>query len=394
MAVGLDPRLSITDTTTVIKSVSEEILIADPREAPLLKTISPNLDNLPVPCESNPYYWQTDILAPLSIAVSDTTGCTAGDETLYVASGYGEYFRKGGLWLTENAEVVWAGATTDANKALDTITIVRGVGASAASSIDTGTTLTYVGQATLENESDWDSFYETPAQIDNRVQIFHESVDVSLVEQATARYGMSNPLDYHTTKRLPELMRGMNRALYHGWKETATATVAGTFGGLADTTSAYIYSAFRNNKASAALAESDIEALMEEMFPYIGAANMPTILVCNSWAKRKISSWWESRVRIDRGENEVGLVIDRIRTDFGDLDVLLDYLCPNNKIYLLNPKHIGVGPLRGNGQDLSFAWRQPSNSKMSDLKVLYGAYTVYWGNPKVHGEIYSFSTTT
>ena len=397
MAATLDPKTSYGDTTLRIASVSDEIILTDPMATPTLKYLSPNMDNLSVDAISDPYYWVEDSLMPMATTLASVKLTTGETATFEVAAGYGEYLRKGTVVRIDD-ELILVGTTTDASKGTDDVgkiaTSGRGFGGSTAALHATTATVYFVGQATLETESAWDSFYVTPTMPYNQFQVFSVPVELTRVAQATQQYGISNPQSYHEDKALTDLMKLVNRSIFNGWRRSATSSYPGAFGAFPDTTAAYIHSTHRSAQSSVALAESTIEGGMQTCFEDVGSDNMPKVLVCNAWAKRKISSWWENRARIERGETSIGLVVDRIETDFGPLDVLLDYLCPPNALYLLNPANIGIGPLKGNGQNLAFSWYDIPYSSIGNLRVLWGAYTMEMRAPKTHYAITGFSTTT
>jgi len=396
MAATLDPKTSFGETTTIVKCVADELVMTDPSATPLLKYISPNMNNLSGVFNSDPYYWVDDTLEPVSVTLQSQL--TTGQTNLQVQSGMGEYFRKGTVVKLDD-ELVLVATTTDASKADDTAVISHAFADTTATHHTTGATAYIVGQATLETETVWDSFYVTPTMPWNRVQIMSAPLEMTQLEMNTARHSDVNDWQYQKDKVLLQLMKRLNRNLYDGVREasTPTAAIPGAFGGLMDDTSNWpIYDSGDNvlDLGGAALTEDHIEDAMEEIFDAVGTDNMPKLLVCSGHAKRKISSWWENRVRIDRAQNEIGLTIDRIETDFGYLDVLMDMACPKapvsiGSLFLLNTDHIKFGPHVG----CEFTWYAPAITMIGKQEVLWGAYTLEIGAAKTHGRLYNFSTT-
>lgn len=393
MAAVLDPKASFTDTAALVKNVADELIMTDPTATPFLKYISPNLNNLSGAFDSDPYYWVDDTLEPVSIVLVSRN--TKEETTLYVASNTGEWFRKGTVIQIDD-ELLLVKVNSTSSKEGDTIEVSHSFGGTVYATHTTGSVAYIAGHATLETETTWDSAYATPTLPYNRFQIMSAPVEMTQIEMNTKQYSGVNKWDYQRDKQLTHTMRRFNKTLFVGqrlvYSTPSSASVPSSMGGLLSTDANWpIYDSGANviDLNDAALTEDHIEDAMKEIFTAVGTDHMPNLLVCAGHAKRKISSWWENRVRIDRSESTVGLTIDRIQTDFGELDVLLDAACPPASIFLLNSKLLKIGPYTG----CAFSYYAPAVTMIGKQEVLWGAYTFEIGGAKCHGRIYDFSLT-
>jgi len=139
------------------------------------------------------------------------------------------------------------------------------------------------------------------------------------------------------------------------------------------------------NANSAALTRKMIEDTMEDCYL---AGGTPDTIICNSWAKRKITSFYEDLIRTERSEERGGSTITTIVTDFGEIEVLFDKWCPSDRLYLVEPEKIGWVTYR------PFDVYDRASTGDYKLKDVLGEYSFVVVNETAHGYIHTFSTTT
>ena len=123
-----------------------------------------------------------------------------------------------------------------------------------------------------------------------------------------------------------------------------TASIAGT-----STTARVMggYQAFvtDNLVSGSTLAQSQFENAVKEA--YADGGDGPWIALCSPNNLQKIKNFYDSSnyLRIDRTEETVGMVIERILTPYGSVDLLLDRWAKNTEIPILDAGHVGFKTL-------------------------------------------------
>jgi hypothetical protein len=216
----------------------------------------------------------------------------------------------------------------------------------------------------------------------NYTQIFQSGIQVTGTMQQTSQWGIADELEYNRNKKIPELTRLINRAVYYqdAAKAGGSTTAARAFGGLP----AFV-TTNTANLSSAALTRKDIEDMLQAIFL---AGGKPDVIFCQPWLKRKISSFYEGSVRTERDETRGGVSIDVVVSEFGEIKVAMDRWAKPGELYFLTSEHVGFLPLR------PFSWRDMPSTGDWVAQELIGEYTFIVRCPGAHGRIYGASTTT
>ena len=396
------PKTSIGETTTIERAVDDKIVLVNQKAIPFLKVVSPSLNNLPVPCTEVKYEWLEDELpitsskggatAGTASRVTPTGSITTAATTFYVNYGEGEYFLTGYILQIGDEQVV----ITTKGTAADVVTVTRAYGGTTAATHAAGVTVEVVGRVHNEGGDATGDSYVVPTMPYNSTQIFQFEFDLTSTEQGIVRYGNVNRLEYLENKTLSHLMKLVERQLIYGRRVVRTTTSAiaatvGSFGGLMDSTAAYIYASNRNDLSSAAIDRDDVLDLLQEIFALVGPEYMPTHLMCNAWVKRKLNAMFEPYVRTDRMDKQGVYLVESILTDYGVIDLLLNHQCPAARAFFVHAPFVAVGPLSGS-QFKTVKLAQTTG--LADKWQLWGEYTAMIKNPKCHGEIYGISTSS
>jgi hypothetical protein len=212
-----------------------------------------------------------------------------------------------------------------------------------------------------------------------------ETVQVSGTQEKIKQYGIKGELTYQESKKFTEMAISFEKMLFNNYRAAGSATTARSFGGLPQFITDNL-----TNCSSAALTEKNIMDTLQDVFDDVGLSNMPKTLVCNGWAKRKITSFYAPYAKMDRAERTGGVVVDTIDTEFGQLDLSLNTHCPSSKLYLLNLDKLGIGPLDGR----AFARQELAKSGDYTRVQIIGEYTTKFTDDKCHALVYGFSTTS
>ncbi len=73
---------------------------------------------------------------------------------------------------------------------------------------------------------------------------------------------------------------------------------------------------------------------------------MPQLIMCGAFNKRLISSWFAGGVRTERSEATGGVVINKLDTDFGTLEIMMNRRMPVDEVYIIQKEKVGWVTLR------------------------------------------------
>ena len=213
-------------------------------------------------------------------------------------------------------------------------TVTRAWGGTQATHADSSV-VTIVGQSRLEGAATADSAWTEPSSATNCVNIYHHEVDVSRSAANMQRYGIGDLVTREIDKAMLQLPRQLNKSFYHGQRKAGSATTAPSAGG------AKVYITTNDNPLSStpALTQKNIEDEIQDCYD---AGGNPTLILCNSWAKRKLADFYAGSVRTERSETMGGISIDRITSPLGvELSVVVDRDCQTDHVYIIDPNYTG-----------------------------------------------------
>lgn len=387
MAQGQLSTLSDTSITPT-RVISSVVSIIEPSDIPCLTKFGYGMDKRVklVNGLNNKYEWlegtlraQTDQLngainsSVTAVVLDDSSKIRVGD-VIEVDSEY--------MWISANV--------TGTN----TLTVTRGYAGTTAASHSDNAVVTYLFSARLEGADSDPQPYNLPSAPYNYSQIIQAELRATGSElHASTRYGMTNLQEYRRLQLLGgygggdgkkgsagELMLDLERTFFKGNRQLRTASVGGAMGGFE--------SFVTTNVTDAAGASLDPKMLEDQMANCWQAGGNPKTIICNQWVRRKITSFYAGNVRTERREDVGGMVIDTVRTHFGDLDILMNRHCPASKLYIVQDEKVGWFVLRD--------WKEEELSKGGDYerKQIVGEFGFILCNEKAHAVIKNISTTS
>lgn len=324
------PLTTYSDTTPHKRVVTDVISLIDPSDAPMIEALG-GLDGASSKFEfvnepSTKVEWLEDTLASLSGLLNGTITSTATTITLTDADNFQE-----GHIIEIDSERMWVSAV---NNATEVVTVTRAYEGSSATHADSAT-VTIVGMARLEGADSDDVAYTDRTVGSNYTQIFHQEVKVTRSQRQISQYGISDEMSYQGDKVIPSLMRLIERHFFNSTVSKAgSATTPRQFGG---------YQAFvtDNKTTGATLAQSQFENAVKAA--YTDGGSGPWLAFCHPDNLQKVKNLYDSSnfLRIDRTEQTLGMVIERILTPYGTVDLVLDRWAKAAQIPLIDPKHAG-----------------------------------------------------
>lgn len=374
MATVSGSRSTLSDTTAQKRSVMDTILTLSVEDIPMTRLCGTG------PEATNPKFeWEEDSLFPTSVTIASGLDSDSTTTTASCSSGDTAYLHVGNV-LKIDSEYVWVSGISS-----NTLTIARAQGGTTGATHADASTAYIVGTATKENAD--------PGQMNTMVlsfpynypQQFEGYIQVSQMQENTSVYGYGSDMAYQKTMKLKELAIELEKAIFWGQRQLQTADVPYLMGGLE-----YYITDNVTNCSGAAITQKNILDTVQDMWTDVGPSKFGKTIVCGAWAKRKITDMFQPYVRATMHDKVGGLRIDKIMTDFGELDVLLHPWCPTDKLYILNLEYIKLHPYKGG------AWQEvdmPVDGAYKK-KRFYGCYTMSVRGDKAHGKVYGFSTSS
>lgn len=378
------------------EDISDVIDAIDPRDTPMLAVLgfgqeagpAAGADSLRFPCIQPQHSWLNDSLIPsVSAVVSSSGGPPVTGVT--VTAGEGEYFNVNDIILIEEGHYRISSISND------TLTVAA-VDSETPAAPATGATIYVLGNAQVEGQlaANLVESSTVTEQTTNFTQIFMDVVRVAGSWEATEQYGISNPFDRETDKKIKEVVLKLERAAHYGRRTatfpTSNAQPARRMGGLWH----FIRddaNAITSDANGASFNESRLLDLLEEIW---AAGGRPDKIYVGSKQKRAMNNFTVPFVNMNRTDSTAGVIVGRYESDFGDIDIVLDrYVKPTDAI-VCTTEYLGLGPLKGNGNSRAFSLEKlPRRGDLEEAMIL-GEYTMeVRNNTRAHGWIFDLAAS-
>jgi hypothetical protein len=376
MAIYDGPKTTFSDVTTQARVISDVIQMVDPRDTPLVSRLGLDGARSKFNIQLNGYKIELleDELDPLETTANNGGVIGASDTTFEVSDG--SVFQDGHVILIDAEYMVVKSANVQTNEIEVYSRSYGGTNATHA----TDAVIQIVGMARLEgDDADFGALVDVSAPF-NYTSIFQKAVQVSGTQQVISQYGIEDEFLYQANKAVPHLLRLVERAAFHGVRSAGSASTPRSLGGLGT----YI----TNNvlDAGGAIAKADVDALMEEI---IMDGGYPDLLVMNPRVANDLRALLDSSsfVRVSQDENKLGLeAIERVMTQYGELELVMDRWCPTHTAYVLESAKVGFYTLRG------FEVKELARSGDSVKGEVVGEVSLLLANDKAHGKIVGITT--
>lgn len=324
------PLTTYSDTTPQKRVITDVISILDPSDAPLVERLG-GLDGAMskfrfVNWPGNPVEWLEDTLGPLADALDGSITSVATTITVDDAS----VFQEGHI-IEVDSEQMWISAVAVATEIL---TVTRNYSGTQATHADDAA-VTIVGMARLEGDESDDIAFTDRTVGSNYTQIFHKEIKVSRTQDQITQYGISEESAYQGDKAVPELMRLVERQAFRGARKAGSATTPRAFGGLGT------FITDNTVNAGGAMVQADFDEALRLAYEDGGAGNYVAPVESSNMVDIKGFLDSSSYLRVDVDESTVGMDIERIRTPFGIVDLMLDRWSQKATQYLINPDNAG-----------------------------------------------------
>ena len=210
----------------------------------------------------------------------------------------------------------------------------------------------------------------------------------------TQQYGLQgNDLDKQAADTVAEQFVAMEQEFVHGDRFAGTSAIPALQGGIFDfitsTNGAQV-----TDLSGAALVRSDIDDILQALFYEVGGDKMAHTLVVSAWAKRKLSSFFSGAERLGPGTGQTaGVMVDRLNTDFGVLDILMHTAVRQDEMYFLRQENHRMGHHGTLGRP-QLRQLPPSSTGPRVQQAFYADVSSIHSGPRAEALILGMSTTT
>lgn len=364
-------KQTYSDTATQVRIISDVIRMIDPVDTPLIAALG-GLDAARSKFQVRQNGKMIELMEDEYAATAGAfnNGGEVATDTLSVTVADGSILQPGHV-IFFGTEYAWVSAVSG-----NDVTIVRTVGG-----VNDTATLTeafsIVGMTRLEGD---DADYVGLNAISttyNYTGIVQKALNVSGTDEAIDYYGMGSPFAYQAAKAVPELLRNIELQLFHGYRAAGNKSgpIARSWGGLD------VFMGSNTTGSVGGITKADIDFVMEACY---GDGGQPNLLVCNQAVAQDLKDIIDSSdfVRVDQSETRLGLgPLQTVSGQFGSLQVVMDRWCPVSKVYLLDPRKIGLFTLR------PFGWKPLAVTGDSKKGEVLGEFSLLVAHNEAHGTL-------
>ena len=195
----------------------------------------------------------------------------------------------------------------------------------------------------LEGAEAPESVHSTRTMKSNICQIMSKATSVSGTLNALNPYGIGNEYAQEINDRLLELKRDMEYFFLSGTKATESGVTPRQMDGLMNLVGNSI-------DASGELTEDILVDAMEKMWE-AGVSSENIYAFCGATVKRKINKLVAenaaTRIHAELGQRHtLGIMVDRLVSDFGDFNVVLNRHMPKNALLIVDLNEVEIATLR------------------------------------------------
>ncbi|MER5213697.1 DUF5309 family protein [Streptomyces sp. NPDC002838] len=243
------------------------------------------------------------------------------------------------------------------------------------------------------------------ANVDNIVQIHHETVEVSYTKLAAvqAKSGInnaqSNPVtneaDWQIEQMLKQMVRDIEFSFLQGtYQKPVDNTTARKTRGLLEAITTNVIAVDAGAGAPGPLTEDMILDLLQSIWDNGGIQESDTAtIIANSFQKRQLTKIFITDKNYEEGSRTVGGVrVQTIETDFGTLNIMLDRHMPASSLAVASLEQCMPVYQEIPGKGHFFA--EPlARTGAKDRTQLYGEVGLNYGNQRTHGKITNLTTS-
>ncbi|HED54226.1 MAG TPA: hypothetical protein ENJ00_08500 [Phycisphaerales bacterium] len=372
-----------SDLPELVEDVSDVIGIVSPFETPLLN----HLGDPKRAAQSTVHEWVEDQLLANADAINQTTFTPGPTTATSITVDNGSRFQVGDLVQPDGSgEVIFVAAISG-----DTLSVIRGYGATTAVALADNMVLNILGNAALEGDDAPAARFTSRTRKQNFTQIFTAAVEVSGSMQASRAYGVEDEVDYQKQERMRELLRDLENCVINGVAPTTnqigSSSVRRSMDGIIPMIETNDFAPGQGGLPSGGGTNSDelTEELLNAALRLVwdqSGGSIDTIVVGGA-QKRKINEFASASRQYLPEDTAYRDMISVYESDFGVCRIVLSRWTPPDTLLLLDSSRLEVMPLQGR----SFHFKPLAASGDAFKGQVIGEYTLEMKNENAHAKL-------
>ncbi|MBX3368544.1 MAG: DUF5309 family protein [Phycisphaeraceae bacterium] len=364
------------------EDVADIVSIVSPFETPLLD----HLGDAKRSSESTIHEWIEDALLPNTDQINQTTFTPSATTATSITVDSGVRFQPGDLVRPGNSTEVMLVTAVASN----TLTVVRGYGATTAHALANDMLLTILGNAALEGADANAARFTSRIRRRNYTQIFTSTVEVSGSMQAARAHGVADEMDFQKQERTRELLRDLENCVINGVAPASdpqgSTTVRRSMNGLLRIIQSNRFvpgvAGFPSGGGVGdVLNEEVLNAALRRVWEQ-SSARIDTIVVGGA-QKRRINAFASAARSYLPEETRFRDMVSVYESDYGVCRVILSRWVPQDYVLMLDSSRVEVLPLSGR----SFHFKPLAARGDAHAGQVIGEYTLECRNENAHAII-------
>lgn len=364
------------------EDVADIVSIVSPFETPLLD----HLGDAKRSSESTIHEWIEDALLPNTDQINQTTFTPSATTATSITVDNGVRFQPGDLVRPGSSTEVMLVTAVASN----TLTVVRGYGATTPHALANDMLLTILGNAALEGADANAARFTSRIRRRNYTQIFTSTVEVSGSMQAARAHGVADEMDFQKQERTRELLRDLENCVINGVAPASdpqgSTTVRRSMNGLLRIiqTNRFVpgVAGFpAGGGVGDVLNEEVLNAALRRVWEQ-SSARIDTIVVGGA-QKRRVNAFASAARSYLPEETRFRDMVSVYESDYGVCRVILSRWVPQDCVLMLDSSRVEVLPLSGR----SFHFKPLAARGDSHAGQVIGEYTLECRNENAHAII-------
>jgi len=270
---------------------------------------------------------------------------------------------------------------TAVNGATKELTVVRGHASTTAEPITSGGKIEVMFVEGQEGRDARQARYKKRVKKSNITQIFDDTIEVTGTAQSVTQYGISDIYENEKQKKQVELALQLEKAIINGilYEDGDKRLMKGIRDYIATNVT---------NASNAALTIDMINDLAQQQYEK-GAFNEggQFAIMVGAKQKRKLSKLDENKIILPRADDTRGSAVDRIVTDFGEFDIMLNNNLRPDELLIVDTNRIKIRPLK----DRDFFHKYLGDKGDYVTGMLVGEYTLEFKQEAAHGRLHNLA---
>ena len=375
MTVYDQPKSTLSDTGPDIRVIADVVKMIDPHDTPLIVALG-GLDGarskLNIKGLGTKIEWIEDSLSTMATTVNNTDAIATDSTSFKVADGS---LLKDSDIITIDSELMIVKSV-----ATDTITVYARNYSGTNATHATNAAITIEGMSRMEGDT---TDYRAIDALNipyNYMSILEEGLKITASDLVKPQWGIHDQWDFAAAKKIPDMLRKLEKMCFNGVRAVQTASVPSSMGGL------LTFVTNNYTTTTGKILKTMVDDLTESI--YADGGN-PDLFVCHPGTARDLRDIYDvtAFVQTTLQNTEFGMqAITTLNSQWGPLRLVQSRFCPTGNAFILDSSRIGLYTYR------PFGWHELGRTGDFKAAEVVGEFSFAVANDKAHGYMSGIST--